>query len=401
MLALRCSSFSQVQRSVCLWRKKTFTHSMSTLSMTDNIDADTVQELNLERRKTLINWYPGHIAKAESQLKEYLKLVDVVVECRDARILESTTHPSVADWIGKRPHIVVVNREDAIPSGAIDLWKKHLLYTSGRSGKKKPVFFVNSKRGTGIHTVKRAILKAGAFVNERRVRRGIQPRAIRTAIIGYPNVGKSALINRLIGRAVARSKNIPGVTRTLNWHRIGRHQGQAQGQGAKSSELELLDSPGIIPAKQVDQSTAVRLAICNDIGQASYDTQVVSGLMIDIIKETYQQYPEICPVEKLQERYGINIFDHTGEGFLYEVAQKLYKGSTQSAGDRLLGDFRKGYLGNLCLEAPPAASTEDADQESNADDDWDEGLQESKEESLKKLSGEGSVVIGKGDFEGW
>mmetsp|Transcript_6782 Transcript_6782/g.8917 ORF Transcript_6782/g.8917 Transcript_6782/m.8917 type:complete len:437 (+) Transcript_6782:78-1388(+) len=355
-----------------------------------DLDEDLQEELNLGNTKSLINWYPGHIAKAENQLKDYLKLVDVVIECRDARILQSTTHPSVPDWIGKRPHIVVVNREDTVNSASVDMWRKHLLYDTGRSQKKKPIFFVNSKRGSGIHQVKRAVLKAGAFVNERRERRGIQPRAIRTAIIGYPNVGKSALINRLIGRAVARSKNIPGVTRTLNWHRIGRYQKE----GNKASELELLDSPGIIPAKQVSQETALKLAICNDIGQASYDTQVVAAHMIDLIKEVHRQAPEIAPIEKIQERYRIDIFSHSGESYLYEVAQKHYKGSTQSAGDRILSDFRKGYLGLICLETPPPIEEDHGIQMTDVSTI-------SKDKNLQRLSGEGSVSIGRGDFEGW
>ena len=84
------------------------------------------------------------------------------------------------------------------------------------------------------------------------------------AVIGYPNVGKSALINKLIGRKLAKSKNLPGVTKRLQWVRLGA---AAMGSLRKEDELELLDSPGIIPAKQVNEETAFKLALCNDIGQ--------------------------------------------------------------------------------------------------------------------------------------
>ena len=101
----------------------------------------------------------------------------------------------------------------------------------------KPLF-VDAKRGTGVPALKRAIMREGSRVNERRKRRGINPRAVRAAILGYPNVGKSALINRLVGQRKTKSENRPGVTRGFTWIRIDK-------------DVQLLDSPGIIPAKQV------------------------------------------------------------------------------------------------------------------------------------------------------
>ncbi|CAM9457365.1 unnamed protein product, partial [Phaeothamnion confervicola] len=235
--------------------------------------------------------YPGHIAKAERELQEYLKLVDVVIEVRDARIPASTTHPLVPQWVGKRPLIVVFNRRDMAAEAAVDDWQRYLTAESGNrdSGRagNVPVFFVDSKRGKGVHNVKRAALRAGAAVNERRMRRGVNPRGVRVAVIGFPNVGKSALINRLCGKAVAASRNMPGVTKKLTWIRVGGGSGGSGGSGRTAGigggvggaarpdeQLELLDSPGIIPARHGDQLQALRLAICNDIGQASYDPQV-------------------------------------------------------------------------------------------------------------------------------
>jgi ribosome biogenesis GTPase A len=99
-----------------------------------------------------------------------------------------------------------------------------------------------------------------SVVNCRRERLGLLPRSVRAAVIGYPNVGKSAVINRLIGRRLAKSKNLPGVTRKMQWIRL-------RDAKTREDQLELLDSPGIIPAKQVDFETALKLAVCNDIGQ--------------------------------------------------------------------------------------------------------------------------------------
>jgi GTP-binding protein EngB required for normal cell division len=159
-----------------------------------------------------ISWYPGHIAKAEKELGEYLSKVDVVIEVRDCRIPLSTTHPKVPEWVGTRPLIVAMARLDQVSKRSLEEWKEyyamHPIYPNRPNTK---VFFVDGKLGTGVLSLKKEALKAGITINERRQRRGIQPRAVRAAVIGYPNVGKSALINRLLGRKMAKSRNLPGV----------------------------------------------------------------------------------------------------------------------------------------------------------------------------------------------
>lgn len=148
-----------------------------------------------------ISWYPGHIAKAERELADYLKKVDVVIEVRDARIPLSTTHPMVPEWVGNRPLIVAIARIDQISKKALDAWREY--YTLNPAHASRPdakVYFIDGKLGAGVLTLKKQALKAGVAINERREKRGIQPRAVRAAIIGFPNVGKSALINRLLGK---------------------------------------------------------------------------------------------------------------------------------------------------------------------------------------------------------
>ena len=265
------------------------------------IAPDSIEE-NVSDGTPNISWYPGHIAKAERKLADYLKKVDVVIEVRDARIPLATTHPLVPTWVGSKPLIIAVARVDQISSKALAAWKEY--YAMNPAHPERPdakVYFIDGKLGTGTLTIKRQALKAGVAINEKRVRRGIQPRAVRAAVIGFPNVGKSALINRLLGRNMAKSRNLPGVTKSLQWVRIGGVE------GSQENVIELLDSPGIIPAKYVDQGNALKLAICNDIGdlisdlslsrvdsinvsrcllfsgEASYDRVVVAAAMCDLI----------------------------------------------------------------------------------------------------------------------
>lgn len=302
----------------------------------------------------VINWYPGHIAKAEKELQDFLKLVDVVIEARDARIPTSTTHPLVRQWIGRRPLIVAMTRKDMAPASAIKEWGDYYVQAAraaSRAGQPRvPVVFVDSRQGTDIHRLKMIALKAGAAVNQRRERLGLLPRSIRVAVIGYPNVGKSAIINKLIGRKLAKSKNMPGVTKRISWVRLGA---AAMGSMRKEDELELLDSPGIIPAKQVNEETAFKLAVCNDIGQASYDVQVVAGELVNMLKRVYASRRGYVDLARLEQRYQLDPFAMTGEEYLHALAAKLYRGNLYSAADRLMSDFRKGHFGPVTLEVPP------------------------------------------------
>ena len=181
-----------------------------------------------------VNWYPGHIAKAERQLSETLKSVDVVIEVRDARAPKATSHPKVGEWSAGRPRVVVLTRVDAVTTRSRESWVeayramgadrtnpneengKHMGVVKNRNeqfqrerrkydtnvsedkdengssyGRSvEEVLFVDAKRGQGTHAISRAVYKAGRHVNERRKRRGLNDRPLRVGIIGFPNVGK-------------------------------------------------------------------------------------------------------------------------------------------------------------------------------------------------------------------
>lgn len=204
-----------------------------------------------------------------------------------------------------------------------------------------PPRFINAKSGDGVRGVRGAALAAGAGVNARRAARGLLPRAVRVVVIGYPNVGKSALINRLVGRRAVRSANTPGVTRQLQWVRL-------------ADDLELLDMPGIIPAKLVSQDTAVRLALCDDIGTAAYDNQVMAAALVTELSAIAERRPGYVDLAVLERRYKVPVADHTGEAYLHAAAEQLYRGDLHRMSVRMLNDFRGGLLGPIGLEAPPS-----------------------------------------------
>jgi hypothetical protein len=155
--------------------------------LVDTLSGDASRDVSAGR--PVIQWYPGHIAKAERLMSEVLSMVDVVVELRDSRVPSSTTHPSLPTWIGSRGHVLVLNRVDSVPAQAVSEWQKVLLDEEGMPAP----HFVDAKQGKGIADLKRAIIHAGRSVNERRKRRGINPRPVRAAILGRAAHGTTLL----------------------------------------------------------------------------------------------------------------------------------------------------------------------------------------------------------------
>ena len=274
-----------------------------------------------------IQWYPGHIAKAEKQLLEQLKLVDVVIEVRDSRILMSSKHPKIEKWVEGKSHILVCNRTDAITSNIKAQWMRWF------TEQERIAFFTDAQAGKGMVDLLKAAQVASEKVNERRHGRGMFPRPVRAVVVGFPNVGKSALINRLLKKKVVASANKAGVTRQLRWIRI-------------SNEIELLDTPGVIPPLLHDQDAAMKLAICDDIGQAAYDNVLVAAEAVDLL---------IKLNVKLSSRYVIDPATVTsGIEYIHEVAAlNKFQGDLDKVARLILYDFRKGKLGAIALEMPP------------------------------------------------
>lgn len=283
-----------------------------------------------------VQWYPGHIAKTEKELKNQLKLMDVVIEVRDARIPMATGHPQMESWLGNRRKILVLNREDMISTADRNAWASYF----SRQGIK--VVFANGKLGMGALKLGRLAKSLAVDVNVKRRSKGLLPRPVRAGIVGYPNVGKSSLINRLLKRRMCAAAPRPGVTRELKWVHFGK-------------DLELLDSPGMIPMRISDQGAAIKLAICDDIGERSYDGADVASILIQILA----RLPAVGS-KALYNRYRINADFHCGKILIEKLAQQRFNGDVNQAAFRVLSDFRKGKFGWVALERPPQVKSTDS-----------------------------------------
>ena len=276
-----------------------------------------------------IQWFPGHMAKARRQVTENLKIVDIVFELIDARLPMSSRNPMLDDIIHQKNRLLILNKADM----ADELQTKRWIQFFQEKGHKAVA--VNSLDSKGLKRVTKAAEEVLAEKWERMRKKGLKPRAIRAMIVGIPNVGKSTMINRLAKKNVARTGNMPGVTKSQQWIRVGK-------------ELELLDTPGILWPKFEDQRVGAKLAVTGAIKDAitNMDDLAIFGLNF---LETY--YPQ-----RLHERYQIDgledpivgTFDHIGK--LRNI--KVSGGDIDYAlvSELIVRDIRNEHLGKLTFD---------------------------------------------------
>ena len=285
-----------------------------------------------------LQWYPGHMRKAERLVKENLKLVDVVVELLDARIPMSSANPVLREIVAGRPRLVVLNKSDLAEPAATRAWVQ---YFASQDIVAVPV---DAVKGNGTKELVQAIQKLAAPRTEKLAKHGAKPRAARCMILGIPNVGKSSLINRLSGGARTKVENRPGVTRAKQWIRIG-------------AQLELLDMPGILWPKFEDEHAALRLAFTGAISDTVYD---VGGVVLQLLRVLRTDYPAA-----LCARYGLDDTMQAGTELLEEIGRRrgcLVRGGRidyEKAEQIVLTDCRSGHLGRVTLDATIQAETTD------------------------------------------
>jgi ribosome biogenesis GTPase A len=228
---------------------------------------------------TSINWYPGHMAKTKRLIKENINLIDIIYEVIDSRIPYSSKIKDIDESIGNKPKILIMTKYDLCD---LEETNKFIKDYENKGYNVIPVDLVNNKNIDKIIIKTKEILKP---LDDKRKEKGLKKRSHRALIIGIPNVGKSTLINRLVGKKAAKTGNMPGITKNLNWIRI-------------NNDLELLDSPGILWPKLDNEEIALNLCAMSAIKEEILN---LSDISIHILKKLDTYYKD-----KLIERYKIN-----------------------------------------------------------------------------------------------
>lgn len=219
-----------------------------------------------------IHWYPGHIAKAERKLKEQLNLVDIVVEVADSRIPMSSMYPDVKKLIGEKPRLIIFNKSDAA-----DMEKTKKIVEKIKAETGCSILYTSNTDNKDIPKIVNKIADLSRPAITKLIKKGLLPRPARAMIIGMPNVGKSSVINKLIKKTKTKTGAKAGVTRQQQWVRI-------------NPRIDLLDTPGIIPVKQVEQEKALKLAYVDSIGENAYNLESIA---VEFLKLMLEKYPDV------------------------------------------------------------------------------------------------------------
>ena len=274
-----------------------------------------------------INWYPGHMAKTKREIKEKLDLIDVVFEIIDARIPKSSKNIDVDELIKNKPRVLIMTKIDLADKAKTDKW---ISYYKNQGYKVIAIDLINNPN---LNEIFNETSKISKEINEKRYEKGLKERKIRALILGIPNVGKSTLINRLVGRKATNVGNKPGITKQLEWIRI-------------NNDIELLDTPGILWPRFDDEKVALNLAAMTAIKEEVIDPEEVA---IYIINTMNKMYPD-----NLKERY--NLTDTSDVvTILDQIGKKIGAiRNNETDYDRvyttILRDLREGYLGKVTFD---------------------------------------------------
>ena len=281
----------------------------------------------MNENKTNINWYPGHMAKTKREIREKLDLIDIVYEVIDARMPISSRLEDVNDITKNKKKIIILTKYDLCDKSETD---KII-----NSYKNNSIVIPLDLLKGDVSIVINETVKLMKEENDKRKLKGMQERPARVAIIGAPNVGKSTLINRLVGRRSVNVGNKPGVTKSLSWIRINK-------------DVELLDTPGILWSKIKDYDRGYILASFSSIKE---EVARPIDVAVYILRKLEELYPDL-----LKERYGIDSLTDTLEKE-FEIIGRL-RGALQRGGvaDYLkvativIKDLQEGRIGKITFD---------------------------------------------------
>lgn len=258
----------------------------------------------------VVQWYPGHMASAMRRIDDYMKLIDIVVEVVDARVPRSGANPMLATLAGKRPRLLVLNREDLADPAQTALWLAYF-----EKNRRKAVA-VNGREQSSVS-------KANYFLGQLAAgTRGTQ----RVMVVGLPNSGKSSVINGLLRRAAARTEDRAGVTRQLQWFRVGPN-------------LELMDTPGILVPKIASPEAQWKLALVGAVPRERYDPEDIAIRFHRWLVETTKGRTKVPDLETFARV----------RGFMRKGGEVDYHNAAQS----YIKDFNDGKFGRISLELAP------------------------------------------------
>ena len=272
-----------------------------------------------------INWYPGHMKKTRELIAENLKMVDIVIEVIDARIPVSSRNPIIDELVKSKRRLIILNKSDLSDPKANEAWAE----TFKKQG--NLVLTMNCMTGIGVGQLYKLLSRLQDEKNEGQLRK----KSLRMMIVGVPNVGKSALINRMTGKKSAKTGDRPGVTKGKQW--LGLENG-----------MQLLDTPGILWPKFEDPQVGLNLAFCGSIKDEILDT---ASLALELIKVLQRDYPQL-----LRERYKLDELDEDALVNMETIAAKrgfILPGKRidyERCARTLLDEFRGGKIGNITLE---------------------------------------------------
>lgn len=258
-----------------------------------------------------MQWYPGHMAQAMRRIREYLRVVDVVVEAIDARIARSGRNAVLDDLIGSRPHVVALDREDLADPKITRAWLHDL------SSHEVTGVAVDGRRAPSVARLNRAIADVSS-------RAAGSKRVARVMIVGLPNSGKSSILNALLRRSAAKTENRAGVTRQLQWFRL-------------SPKVEVLDTPGVLPPKIRTAESQWKLALCGAVPQNRYDPA-------EVVTAFHRWAVERSPDSRVPDLHSFG----TRRGLLRSGGQL----DEHNAALAYIRAFNEGRFGRISLEAP-------------------------------------------------
>lgn len=284
-----------------------------------------------------IQWFPGHMAKARREVSEKMKYVDIVFELVDARLPLSSRNPILDRIIQQKPRLILLNKADLADQKQTKCWQEYFIKEGYHS------IAITAKENKGVKGLLPAAREALKEKRARDMARGIQLRSIRAMVLGIPNVGKSTLMNRLVGKKMAKTGNKPGMTKGQQWLRLG-------------SELELLDTPGILWPKFEDPEVGEKLALTGAIKDQLVHLDHLAIYGLDFFSRYYP--------ERISERYQLRESDKkqlASELLMTITAKRGYKEDYDRCSELIVCDIRKGKLGRYTLDRWEKMRKEDHD----------------------------------------